>query len=60
VLFLKKTRIKITSSCQDLGTQINRDVPVKDAKTRANETEEISKKKTVKYLRHVRQKMYFL
>lgn len=30
--------------CQDLGTQIKRDVPVKDAKTRANKTEEISKK----------------
>lgn len=34
---------------------MKRDVPVKDAKTRANKTDEISKKKkTVKYLRHVR------
>jgi hypothetical protein len=57
VLFLKKKnkKVKIAFSCQDLGTQIKRDVPVKDAKTRANKTEETSKKKTVKYLRQVRQ-----
>ena len=47
VLFLEKI-VEIKFSCQDLGKQIKTDVPVKDAKTRANKTEEINKQENCK------------
>jgi hypothetical protein len=40
--------VEIKFSYQDLVNQIKRDVPVKDAKTRANKTEEISKQENCK------------
>jgi hypothetical protein len=45
---MKHKRRQIKFSYQDLVNQIKRDVPVKDAKTRANKTEEISKQENCK------------
>lgn len=51
--------MEIKFSCQELETQIKRDMPDKDAKTRADKTEEISKQQNCKYLRHIQQKIKF-
>jgi hypothetical protein len=40
--------MEIKFSCQELETQIKRDMPDKDAKTRADKTEEISKQQNCK------------